>query len=33
MPLDSLIVLAKFYDVGLDYLCGISDIPTKYPKK
>ena len=33
MPLDSLIVLAKFYDVGLDYLCGISDIPAKYPKK
>lgn len=25
IPLDSLIILAKFYDVTLDYLCELTD--------
>ena len=26
IPVDSLIVLAKFYNVSMDYICGVSDI-------
>ncbi len=33
IPLDSMIVLAKYYNVSMDYLCGASDIITVYPKK
>ena len=33
IPVDSLIFLAKFYNVSLDYICGISDISTPFPKK
>ncbi len=25
IPVDSLIVLAEFYNVNMDYICGISD--------
>ena len=25
IPVDSLIALAKFYDVSMDYICGFSD--------
>ena len=25
IPVDSLIILAKFYDVSMDYICGMSD--------
>ena len=28
IPVDSLIVLAKFYNVSMDYICGISDNRT-----
>ena len=28
IPVDSLIVLAKFYKVSMDYICGISDNRT-----
>ena len=33
LPVDSLIVLAKFYNVSMDYICGISDIRHGFPKK
>lgn len=33
IPLESLIVLAKYYDLSLDYIAGISDVKTPYPKK
>ncbi|MBQ8579211.1 MAG: helix-turn-helix transcriptional regulator [Oscillospiraceae bacterium] len=33
IPVDSLIVLAKFYNVSMDYICGISDIRHGFPKK
>ncbi len=31
IPVDSLITLAKFYDVCMDYICGISDIKKPFP--
>ena len=33
IPVDSLIVLAKFYDVSMDYICGISDIRGYFSRK
>lgn len=33
IPLECLIGLAKFYDVDLNYIAGISDIKRKYPEK
>ena len=33
IPIESMIALAKFYDVSLDYICGVSDIKNAYPKK
>ena len=33
IPLECLIELAKFYDVDLNYIAGISDIKRKYPEK
>lgn len=33
MPLRHLISLAQFYNVDLNYICGISDIMHPYPKK
>lgn len=33
IPLDSMLVLAKYYDVSMDYLSGASDIKTAYPRK
>ena len=32
IPVDSLILLAKFYDVSMDYISGISDTKEPYPK-
>lgn len=32
IPVDSLIILAELYDVSMDYICGISDIRTPYPR-
>lgn len=26
IPVDSLIVLARFYNVSMDYICGVSDV-------
>ncbi|MBE6807987.1 MAG: helix-turn-helix transcriptional regulator [Clostridia bacterium] len=33
IPIDSIIILAKFYDVDLNYICGITEIKSKFPKK
>ena len=32
IPVDSLIILAKFYDVSMDYICGLTDIRKPFPK-
>lgn len=31
IPVDSLIILAKLYDVSMDYICGLSDIRMPFP--
>ncbi len=33
LPLDIAIKLAKFHDVSLDYITGITNIKAPYPKK
>ena len=33
IPVDSLIVLAKLYNVSMDYICGVSDIKNLFPEK
>ena len=33
IPVDSLIALAKFYNVSMDYICGVSDIRNSFPQK
>lgn len=33
IPVDSLIILADFYNVSMDYICGVTDIPSQFPKK
>lgn len=33
IPIDSIIKLAKHYNVSLDYICGASNIKNEYPKK
>ncbi len=33
IPVDSLIVLAKFYNVSMDYICGVSDTRKEFPAK
>lgn len=33
IPLESLIVLAKFYNVDMNYICGISKVANAYPKE
>ncbi|MDR0952403.1 MAG: helix-turn-helix domain-containing protein [Oscillospiraceae bacterium] len=33
IPLDSILILAKYYDVSLDYICGVSDERTRFPRK
>lgn len=33
IPIDSLIELAKFYNVDMNYISGVSDIKNFYPKK
>ena len=32
IPVDSLLVLARHYDVSMDYITGASNIKTAYPK-
>ena len=33
IPVDSLMVLAKFYNVNMDYICGVSDTRSHFPNK
>jgi len=33
IPVDSLIVLAKVYNVSMDYICGVSDTRKPFPQK
>lgn len=33
IPVESMLLLAKYFNVGMDYLCGISEIKSEYPKK
>lgn len=33
IPIDNILILARFYDVSLDYITGASNIKTEYPKK
>lgn len=32
IPVDSLLILAKFYDVSMDYITGASNSKTEYPR-
>lgn len=32
IPVDSLIILAQFYNVSMDYICGVSDVKKPFPK-
>lgn len=33
IPVDSLIILAKLYNVSMDYICGVSDIKGHFSGK
>lgn len=33
IPIDSILILARYYNVSLDYITGASNIQKKYPKK
>lgn len=33
IPIDSLLILAKFYNVSMDYISGASNMVNEYPKK
>jgi transcriptional regulator with XRE-family HTH domain len=33
IPVDSLIILARYYNVSMDYICGISEIRNTFPRK
>lgn len=33
IPIDSLLILAKYYNVSMDYITGASNTRTVYPKK
>lgn len=33
MPVDRIITLAKFYNLDMNYICGVSDEPKSFPKK
>ena len=32
IPVDSLLVLARFYNVDMNYICGVSDTRNAFPK-
>jgi len=32
LPIDSLIILAKFYDVDMNYICGLTEEKKAFPK-
>ena len=33
IPVDSLIILARLYNVSMDYICGVSDAKGHFPRK
>jgi len=33
IPVDSLIILARFYNVSMDYISGVSDVKSRFPIK
>lgn len=33
IPVDSLILLAKLYNVSMDYICAVSDIKKEFPSR
>ena len=33
IPVDSLLILAEFYNVSMDYITGASNNKSEYPKK
>lgn len=33
IPLDSVMILAEYYDVDMNYICGVSKIKNKFPKE
>ena len=33
IPVDSLLILARYYNVSVDYISGASNVRTKYPQK
>lgn len=33
IPIDNLLILAKYYNVSMDYISGASNVLTEYPKK
>ena len=33
VPIESLIILAKFYNVSMDYITGVSSVETPFPNK
>ena len=33
IPLESVIILAEYYDVDMNYICGVSDMKNKFPNK
>ena len=32
-PVDSLLILARYYDLSMDYVTGASDVKREYPRK
>lgn len=32
IPVDILLILARFYNVSMDYITGASNVKTEYPK-
>ena len=33
IPIDNIMILAKFYDISMDYITGSSNIQQPYPKE
>ena len=33
IPIDNIMILARFYNVSMDYITGASNVRTKYPKE
>ena len=33
IPIDNIMILAKFYDISMDYITGASSIQQPYPKE